>query len=440
MANEDLSAQIKAATDEQLLAMLAEAETQFEQASFRIGEIMLELRRRGIKLIQCAETLKELTGRNLKPAALSQHRTTAEAYPAEKRNPALTWFDHNLARMSENTIAKERKQPHDYQRMLNFAAGLETIPRSPAALASLFRKAHPFRHELPAITISTGMNRVILGDAVQETTTIANQIESGELPRLDLVVTSIPYPHPSLYEKYGEAIKWNGYEDWLDQHAQIAKNLFRSLNDNRVVAINFDEVNVHQDELTAGDHLRRPLSYDLERIYYDAGFRFRDRFIWVKQNCVGNHDMTGGIKSPRINNSFEHIIIFGKGAEVGVEPETVSINGATRRAWLFGGVWSCQPAQRNDAPCPYPFPEEIPYRLIQLYTSPGQIVLDPFLGNGTTAIVAKKLGRQFLGIELDESTAEFAQHSIDNVNAGDAVIRAVETIKGIPVDPDLPSG
>jgi site-specific DNA-methyltransferase (adenine-specific) len=70
-------------------------------------------------------------------------------------------------------------------------------------------------------------------------------------------------------------------------------------------------------------------------------------------------------------------------------------------------VWRIHPtAQANGHPCP--FPEEIPRRLVAMFTDPGHTVLDPYVGSGTTLRVAKDLGRKAIGIELDERYCEIA--------------------------------
>ena len=63
---------------------------------------------------------------------------------------------------------------------------------------------------------------------------------------------------------------------------------------------------------------------------------------------------------------------------------------------------------------PAPFPVELPYRLIQLYTFSNEIVLDPFMGSGQTAIAARKAGRHFMGYEISEEYIQLAQRRIQN--------------------------
>ena len=92
-------------------------------------------------------------------------------------------------------------------------------------------------------------------------------------------------------------------------------------------------------------------------------------------------------------------------------------------------VWWIMPVKinrkRGDHPCP--FPEKLPGRLIRMYTYgpsanfPGEIVLDPFAGSGTTCAVAKKMGRRFLGVEIDERFAEMARRRVEGVKVGDPI-------------------
>ncbi len=64
-----------------------------------------------------------------------------------------------------------------------------------------------------------------------------------------------------------------------------------------------------------------------------------------------------------------------------------------------------------------PFPEELPYRCIQLFTFKGDVVLDPFVGSGTTCIVALKTGRHFLGIDIKEEYVKIAEQRINELLA-----------------------
>jgi site-specific DNA-methyltransferase (adenine-specific) len=80
---------------------------------------------------------------------------------------------------------------------------------------------------------------------------------------------------------------------------------------------------------------------------------------------------------------------------------------------VANNIWHIAPVPPNHLDHPAPFPEEIPYRLIQLYSYPGEIVLDPFLGSGQTIKVARHLNRHFVGYEILSKYMELAQKRLN---------------------------
>jgi site-specific DNA-methyltransferase (adenine-specific) len=77
-------------------------------------------------------------------------------------------------------------------------------------------------------------------------------------------------------------------------------------------------------------------------------------------------------------------------------------------------VWGFPSESAKKVGHPAPFPIELPYRLIQLYTFSNEIVLDPFMGSGQTALAALKAGRHFVGYELNEEYCKLAERRIQN--------------------------
>jgi len=133
------------------------------------------------------------------------------------------------------------------------------------------------------------------------------------------------------------------------------------------------------------------------------------------------HKVTGGVKRAGVtiqhpypgyyhpNIMSESILIFRKPgpkiyknrSQVEKEANRINIDAIFTRE-IANNVWHIAPVPPNHLPHPCPFPEEIPYRLILLYSYAGDLVLDPFIGIGTTAKVAKALGRQYVGYEIQE--------------------------------------
>ena len=84
--------------------------------------------------------------------------------------------------------------------------------------------------------------------------------------------------------------------------------------------------------------------------------------------------------------------------------------------WI-SSTWNIQPETRNLGGHPVPFPVELPYRAIKLYSYPGDIVLDPFSGVGTTCLSAKMLNRRYIGIDISKEYCEYSENRIASENS-----------------------
>ncbi|MEM1747146.1 MAG: site-specific DNA-methyltransferase, partial [Sulfolobales archaeon] len=78
-------------------------------------------------------------------------------------------------------------------------------------------------------------------------------------------------------------------------------------------------------------------------------------------------------------------------------------------------IWRFPPESAKKVGHPAPFPEELPYRCIQLYTFKEDVVLDPFVGSGTTCVAALKAGRHCIGIDIDERYVEIAKKRLEEL-------------------------
>lgn len=141
-----------------------------------------------------------------------------------------------------------------------------------------------------------------------------------------------------------------------------------------------------------------------------AGFYLYDRRVWVKDPAWENgkwHTL-----SYRAVDEFEYILIFWKPGTTTIRRDKLTPEEWT--TWGSRGVWEIPSVRANDDH-EAKFPLELPRRLIALLTDLGDIVLDPFLGSGTTAEAALSEGRQFVGMELSAEYAELARRRISRV-------------------------
>ena len=152
----------------------------------------------------------------------------------------------------------------------------------------------------------------------------------------------------------------------------------------------------------------------------EGGWYLRDMIIWNKvtagRSGAGNR-FGQFVKIPvptryRANIMHEQIIILQKGKQarkihMNARPK-IPLNRAMKRQ-VANSVWDITPVPPNAVKHPAPFPEQIPWRLIQLYTKKGDVVMDPMCGSGQTTKVAKSLGRNFVGVDLRKQYAALAK-------------------------------
>jgi site-specific DNA-methyltransferase (adenine-specific) len=145
----------------------------------------------------------------------------------------------------------------------------------------------------------------------------------------------------------------------------------------------------------------------IEEWTMDAGFYLYDRRIWIKDPAWENDPWN--TLSYRSIDEFEYLYFLWKPGIVKVRRSRLSAE--EWREWGTRAIWRF-PSVRKNNDHEAKFPEELPRRAIRLLTDPGDIVLDCFLGSGTTALAAIKEKRQFIGIELQEKYVTLARSQI----------------------------
>ncbi len=136
----------------------------------------------------------------------------------------------------------------------------------------------------------------------------------------------------------------------------------------------------------------------------EAGLYLYDRRVWSKDPCWANSRWHSN--SYRSVDEFEHIYIFWRPGIVDYDRSRISDREWSE--WGSRGVWNIRSVQANERH-EAEFPEELASRVIRLFSPKGGLVLDPFVGSGTTTAVARRLGRDWLGIDADPDYAEIAE-------------------------------
>ena len=146
------------------------------------------------------------------------------------------------------------------------------------------------------------------------------------------------------------------------------------------------------------------------------GFLMRGEIIWDKGASASSSTAWGSWQSasnPTLRDTHEYILVFSKGNfrrnKLDGKTDTIS-----KEEFLefTKSVWSFSAESARKIGHPAPFPIELPYRLIQLYTFKDEVVLDPFIGSGQTALAALKAGRHYVGYEINEEYLGLAQKRI----------------------------
>jgi site-specific DNA-methyltransferase (adenine-specific) len=159
-----------------------------------------------------------------------------------------------------------------------------------------------------------------------------------------------------------------------------------------------------------------PLHAYIIREMVDLGFLMRGEIIWDKGASAAASTAWGSWKSPAnptLRDVHEYILVFSKGNFSRPKPagreSTIS-----REEFLefTKSVWTFPAESARKVGHPAPFPVELPHRLTQLYTYGGEVVLDPFMGSGQTALAALKAGRHYVGYEIDEKYIKLAERRV----------------------------
>ena len=236
---------------------------------------------------------------------------------------------------------------------------------------------------------------------------------------IQLTVTSPPYynapfDYPDLF---------GDYKEFLTLIQDVCQDLYRVSAPGRIVCF------ITDDMLVKGQ--KYPVVADITRLMLRAGFRYRDRIVWVKPKGYMRISRRSGvvIQHPYPmyyypDNIQESILIFQKGRfdysyvrnlpSSLLEKSRIPLKDYNGDEWHLT-VWNITnvlPLGPRIEKGIAAFPEEIPKRLIKLFSFHGETVLDPFLGSGTTMKVAQELGRNSWGYETDQSLKKIIRQKL----------------------------
>jgi DNA modification methylase len=226
----------------------------------------------------------------------------------------------------------------------------------------------------------------------------------AELPEnsVHLMVTSPPY---NVGKEYDQDLS---LEDYLAFLRGVWREVYRVLLPGGRACINVANL---------GRKPYLPLHAFIAQDMLNTGFLMRGEIIWNKAASASASTAWGSWQSasnPTLRDVHEYVLVFSKGSfrRPRGEDKRDTISREQFLEWTKS-VWTFPAESARKVGHPAPFPVELPYRLIQFYTYAGEVVLDPFMGSGQTALAAIKAGRRFVGYETSAEYVALAKARIE---------------------------
>ena len=223
---------------------------------------------------------------------------------------------------------------------------------------------------------------------------------------IDLIVTSPPYNIGINYDVYNDTKPWNEYLNWC---REWLKECFRILKDDGRICIN--HYIAFRDLKKQG---RFPLM-DIRNIMIKIGFKVDKIIIW-EDKSYSTFTAWGSwmsASSPYIQTPYEGILVGYKKQWKKLNKGISTIN---KKDFVegVGGIWKLGTDTKQLTKCCFPI--SLPKRCIELLTYKNDLVLDPFMGSGTTAVAAKQTNRNFVGFEISKEYCKIANKRLEQEN------------------------
>jgi modification methylase len=243
-------------------------------------------------------------------------------------------------------------------------------------------------------------HKIILGDSRR----------MSELPddSVHLVITSPPYWQLKDYGDKNQIGFHDTYESYINNLNLVWKECFRVLQNGCRLCINIGDQFARS--VYYGRYKVIPIRTEITKFCETIGMDYMGAIIWQKvttTNTTGGASIMGSFPYPRngiLKIDYEFILIFKKLGDVPkVSKEIKELSKLTTNEWntYFSGHWNFA-GEKQDKHLAM-FPEELPRRLIRMFSFVGDTVLDPFLGSGTTSLAAKNLSRNSVGYEIGQT-------------------------------------
>ena len=222
---------------------------------------------------------------------------------------------------------------------------------------------------------------------------------------LHLMITSPPY---NVSKEYDEDLS---LKEYLEMLRKVFAETYR-------VLVNGGRACINVANLGRKPYI--PLSDYISQMMIEIGFNMRGEIIWNKAASASPSTAWGSWMSasnPILRDIHEYILVFSKGdykRDRKKQEKEIKQNTITKEDFMewTKSIWTFNAESARRVGHPAPFPVDLPHRLIQLYSFTTDIILDPFMGSGTTAIAALKSNRKYIGFETNKEYVELTEKRV----------------------------
>jgi len=235
-----------------------------------------------------------------------------------------------------------------------------------------------------------------------------------------LIITSPPYWQLKDYGNDNQIGFHDSYEGYINNLNMVWSECNRILHDGCRLCINIGDQFARS--VYYGRYKVIPIRTEIIRFCETLGMDYMGAIIWQKQttmNTTGGGAVMGSFPYPRngiLKIDYEFILIFKKQGKAPVPSlEQKESSEMTKEEWntYFASHWTFGGAKQDGHIAV--LPEELPHRLIKMFSFAGETVFDPFMGSGTTALAARNLQRNSIGYEINPDFVDYYKQKVDNV-------------------------
>jgi DNA modification methylase len=239
----------------------------------------------------------------------------------------------------------------------------------------------------------------------------------NEKKKIQLTITSPPYYNVKDYVTYTD------YKEYLNTLKNVFTLIYEITDDGRMCCVNLSNILIQRENRNS-ESSRIPLAFHFVPLMEDIGWKFIEDIIWIKPEGAAKNRNGGFFQhrqpvayKPNIIN--EYIFVFQKPSKYLIDKivraydAITSFNSKVNDTYERTNVWKINPETKSKHPAPYP--ELLVENLIKYYSFCGDLVLDPFVGSGTTTISAFKLNRKSIGFEIHKDYVNMFENRIKNI-------------------------